>query len=262
MRALAITFALAVTACSGSSSTTSSGPPGLDVALVTSTAAQSFNDGNAGQTAKNVTAGVRSLTLEPDGGGQGWTLFDSASAPVKVGYNDGDRTELVLIAPADVKPGHYTRVRMVQDWSRFDVDATLHDANGATPGVLHATLVTSDGSTLDGQAHDAGYYSQDFAGGSGGHWDGTDAVIPDHSATAGAEAIVENGEWAVYFPVDVTVTNGNATLRIVANMDHAFRWTDVSGNGNQDGVYDIAPPIYEPVAQFGANRFDVTLEPR
>lgn len=265
MRAVLAGLVVVVAGCSGSSSVASGqGKPGLDVVMEASTAAFTFSDGKAGQTARNVTAGLRSMTLEPDGGGAGFTLFDRGASEIPVSYDDGGSTELSLVAPADVVPGHYTKMRMVQDWARFDIDATLHDAGGATPGTLHALQVTSNGSTVDGQAHDAGYYDQTFdaPGGKTDHWSGADAAIPDHSQTADAEAIVENGEWAVYFPVDITVTNGNATLRVVANMDHAFRWTDTPGGDNQAGVYDIAPPIYEPVAQFGANHFDVTLQAR
>ncbi len=264
MRAIAIALVLGAVGCSGSATTGSSGPAGLDVVLEASTAQFAFSDGKAGQTAHNVTAGLRSLTLLPDGGGAGFTLFDRGADEIVTGYDDGSTTPLGLVAPADIVPGHYTRIRMVQDWTRFDIDATLHDADGATAGSLHVVTVTSDGSTVDGQAQDAGYYDHTFSasGGKTGHWTGSDAVVPAHSQTAGAEAIVENGEWAVYFPADITVTSGNATLRIVANMDHAFRWTDTPGGDNQDGVYDIAPPLYETVEQFGANRFDVTLTSR
>lgn len=105
----------------------------------------------------------------------------------------------------------------------------------------------------------AGHDTREMVGGQTQHFDGNDAPIPDDSTTSGAEAMVENGVWSVYFPVDVQIGPDADSLRIVVNMDHAFRWTDVPGGDNQPGVYDIAPPLYEPIAQFGRNRFDVSV---
>ena len=56
--------------------------------------------------------------------------------------------------------------------------------------------------------------------------------------------------------------SGDGVLTIRVNMHEAFRWQDVATGENQPGVWDIAPPLYEPVVQFGANQFDVTLETR
>ena len=46
----------------------------------------------------------------------------------------------------------------------------------------------------------------------------------------------------------------HAPIRAPA-ADQAFRWSDMPAIGNEDDVYDIAPPLYEPVEQFGGNRF-------
>jgi hypothetical protein len=256
---LACAVLLAAAGCGSTDSTDPGGSAsGLSVTVAASTAPFQFSDGAAGQTATHVTAGIRSLTLLTSDGTE-WTVFDAGSKDTTVGYNDGDSTPLAHLDSADIVPGHYVKARLVQDWSRFDIQVALHVGSTATPGTLHALMVTSDGTTLDGTQHDAGYYEQDFEGGGQTQRFDGDARVPDYSTTDGAEAVVENGLWSVYFPVDVQIGPEAASLRIVVNMDHAFRWTDVSGGDNQPGVYDIAPPLYEPVTQFGGNRFDASV---
>jgi len=226
-----------------------------------STATYPHNDGLAGQTARVVSAGVRSLELIDDAG-DSWILLDESPNNVAVDYNDGDATEVARFPASEARPGHYVKGRMVQDWSRFEVDATLHGVGSATPGVLRVLQVTSEAAMVDGSPMDAGQYEHEFEGsGVLEHYDGV-LPLPTHSETAEAEADIENGLWAVYFPVDLTVTaDVDATLEVELNLDRAFRWTDVPGGANKPDVYDIAPPLYEPVEQFGANRFVVQWIP-
>jgi hypothetical protein len=257
---VSLAIACAIGGCGGSdSASANAGSQNFSLVLAASTAPFAFDDGASGQTARHVTAGVRSLTLIADDGTE-WKVFDAAPGNASVGYDDGDSTPLAELPESEIVPGHYVRARLVQDWSRFDIDVALHDGLTTTPGTLQALSVTSDGALVDGTSRNAGYYEQDFDGGGvQKHFSGDDGIVPADSTTAGAEAVVENGSWSVYFPVDLEVS-GPATLRVVVNMDHAFRWTDVAGGSNQAGVYDIAPPLYEPVTQFGGNRFDATLE--
>lgn len=258
---IVLSFGLLSAACGGSDESTGAGTT-TDLRVLIGGSEQAFPhaDGHSGQTAKNVSAGVRSLTLLDDAGGQ-WVLFDAKPANAAVSYADGAQSELAVIAPGDVRAGHYTKARLVQDWSRFDIDATLHEAGSATAGTLHGLTVTSDGALVDGTELPGGHYAQTFTGGGlSRDYTGTTA-IPEHSTTAGAEAFVEGGEWAVYFPVALTVPDRKTgTLAIRVNLDHAFRWSDLPGAGYAEGTYDIAPPLYEPVEQFGGNRFDVTLD--
>ena len=231
----------------------------LSVVIQGSTATYPHQDKLASQTARNVTAGVSSLELIDDQGGR-FVLYSGAA--VSVSYDDGASTKLGTLNPSDVRPGHYVQARLVQDWSRFDVDATLHDGVTPTAGKLSILQITSEGVSLDGKSYAAGDYEHTFAsGGSNREFTGV-TPIPSVSKTAEAEAKVENGAWAVYFPLDLTVTPTTAgTLTIVANLDRAFRWTDLPTLGYQPDVYDIAPPLYEIVEQFGANRFEVSLTP-
>jgi hypothetical protein len=121
--------------------------------------------------------------------------------------------------------------------------------------------VTSEGAVVNGESLEQGHYEQTFeAPNVERPYSGT-SLIPDHSTTAEAEAFDENGEWAVYFPLDLVVPEGaTGTLAIRVNLDQAFRWSDLGSQGFSAGAYDIAPPIYEPVEQFGGNRFDVSLK--
>lgn len=260
---IALCLGLSSSGCGGSDESSAGGSStASDLRVVIGGSEQAFPhaDSLSGQTAKNVSAGVRSLTLIDDAGGA-WVLFDATPGAVSVSYADGAKSELALVAPSAVRAGHYTKARLVQDWSRFDVAATLHEGGNATPGTLHGLTVTSDGALVDGKELPSGHYAHTFTAGGASHdYTGT-LPVPDHSTTAEAEAFVEDGHWAVYFPVDLSVAAGQTgTLAIRVNLDHAFRWSDLSGAGYAEGTYDIAPPLYEPVEQFGGNRFDVTLD--
>ncbi|MCA9592899.1 MAG: hypothetical protein KC776_06295 [Myxococcales bacterium] len=249
----------------GSSGESTGGAPATDLTVVLSASTQSYqhSDDLSGQTARSVRAGVRSLTLIDESSGASWQLFDHGPGGQEVSWDDGAATAIATIPPSDVVAGHYTRARMVQDWSRYTIDATLHDGTDAVAGSLSGLQVTSDGAVVDGSARPQGYYEQTFtAPGVDKTFSGDDAPLPSESKTAEAEAVIENGQWAVYFPVDVTVADGKTgVLTVRANMNDAYRWDDLPGPGFEDAVYDFAPPLYEPVAQFGGNRFDVTLSP-
>ena len=245
----------------GTGGTGGASPSGLSVVLAASTASFPHQDSLASQTAMKVSAGVKTLQLLDDQGGV-FTLFEASGDATVVSYDDGASTALSSLEQNQVRAGHYTKARIVQDWSRFEIGATLHELSASTPGTLAILQITSQGVTVGGEAHAAGDYEHVFtSGGTSKPFKGS-APIPETSKTAEAEAIVENGQWAVYFPIDLTVTAATAgTLTIVANMDHAFRWTDTPGLENQPDVYDIAPPLYELVEQFGANRFELSLTP-
>lgn len=264
MNRLFFCFALGAIGCGSGDGASSGMSPAttLRVSLGASTATYPHQDALASQTATQVRAGVRSLELIDDQGTP-WPIYTAQGEATTVSYDNGARTQLTELEPSALKPGKYVRARLVQEWSRFDITATLHDGTTTTSGTLSVLQVTSDGTSMNGTMYDGGDYEHSFAAAGQQPQSFTGAApIPDHSTTAEAEAHVESGAWAVYFPVDIQITDQSlGTLSIVANMDHAFRWTDLSSAGYQDAVYDIAPPLYEVVEQFGANRFDVALTP-
>ncbi|MCA9641553.1 MAG: hypothetical protein KC492_12695 [Myxococcales bacterium] len=232
----------------------------LDIVISATDAAFPHQDQLASQTATQIRAGVRMLQLEDDQG-QRFTLFDSQT-PVQVSYDSGASSVLSSLKPDQVPAGHYVRARLVQDWSRFDINAVLHQDNQSLQGTLNILQVTSDGVSLDGETYDSGDFLHQFSGAGGNQEFSGVLPIPDESHTAEASAFIEDGSWVVYFPVDLTLTEGQVgRLEFRANLDHAFRWSDADGNGYVNDVYDFAPPLfYETVSQFGANRFEVIVK--
>ncbi len=231
------------------------------VVLVATTSTYPHDDHLSGQTAQEVTAGVRRLELMDDEGGS-WLLMDESPGNTAVRYDDAARTELARFSADQVRPGRYVKGRLIQDWSRFQIDATLHEAAESTPGTLHVFQVTSDGASYDGKTYDAGTYEHEFvASGEATTYQGT-LEMAATASTAEAEAFVEGGDWVVYFPIDLHVEKpSGGVIEVEVNMHDAFRWSDVPSLVNEAGVYDIAPPLYEPVRQFGGNRFTVRWVP-
>ena len=268
IRPLATFACLLVVACGSGNDVNpgSGGGPGsttsLSVVLNATTEAYPHQDSLASQTARDVSAGVRFLELIDTQGGR-WQLFQIGSAPAKVvSYNNGSTTALATLKPEDVRPGHYIKGQMVQDWSRFKLDAVLHNNQGPQKGTLDALRVTSDQVLLDGKQYKIGAFDNVFVGQGINKTDSGVLPMPKKSTTAEAEGTVVNGQWVVSFPVDLKVEAGaTGTLTVTVNMHEAFRWSDINTGNNQAGTYDIAPPFYEPVKQFGGNRFDVELQP-
>lgn len=229
--------------------------------LVATTSPFPHDDEFSGQTAQKVSAGVRRLELIDEDGGS-WLLMDGDAGGKTVGYDDGSKTELARVPVQDVRPGRYVKGRLIQDWSRFEVAATLHELTESTAGTLRVFQATSDGALVDGETYDAGHYEHEFVSSKGqSAYEGA-VVMPASASTAEAEAFVEDGDWVVYFPISLTVAEQTAgTIEVEVNMHDAFRWTDLPSLVNQAGVYDIAPPLYEPVQQFGGNRFVVQWKP-
>jgi len=241
-------------------------PAKLAVRIQANQAVFQHADGLSGQTPKAVRGGIRSIRLYRDNNDPNPVeLFDYGSNPVEVGYNNGDVTLLAQIEPSKIPAGTYTQIRMVQTHSRFRVDGAYHDAGKDMTGVFDDVLVMTDGTMLDGTMRNAGYFRYVFESSQGDkqEFTGDNGMIAPYSTTAGAVAVVEQGQWAVYFPVQVTVPaqlpSGSA-LNINVNMFESFRWKDMSGPGFQDGVFDATSISYELVERFGGNEFSTVLQ--
>ncbi|MBI3202518.1 MAG: hypothetical protein HYZ29_13335 [Myxococcales bacterium] len=257
-----VALALSAAACGSSDGASSGAATDLRVTLGGQYDAYAHQDTLSGQTAQAVSAGVRKLELFDDAGGV-WSLSDASPGNLSVSYSATEPTTLATLAPAQVRAGHYVKARLVQDWSRFEIDASLHEGPTTTPGRLRVLMATSEAAEVDGQSLEQGQYRHVFVGaGADRSWDGV-APVAEHSTTAEAEAFDESGQWAVYFPVDLQVPGAvTGTLSFGVNLHHAFRWSDLGNPGYAAGVYDLAPPLYEPVEQFGGNRFDAELVTR
>jgi hypothetical protein len=236
----------------------------LTVRLRATTAPFAHADGLSGLTTTHTRAGVRSLELLRSSADKApQVVLDLGSGAVEVGYDDGDDTVIAKVPAASLATGHFIYARMVQTWSHFQVAATMHQAGAASAGTLDELMVMSNHAQVNGVERTAGHLEYTFTGGSGTSSGGAEnAPVPVFSTTAGAWAVVENGDWAVYYPVslDLSPFATDRELVITVNMDHAFRWTDNAlGVGYLPGVFDIEPPYYEPVVRFGGNAFDATI---
>ena len=92
-------------------------------------------DNLAGQTPSLARAGVRSLHLlrnrnDPNP----ITLLSQGAAAVEVSYDDAADTVVAEVDHAVLTPGRYTVARMVQDWSRYRIEAAFHDRAGTHRG--------------------------------------------------------------------------------------------------------------------------------
>ncbi len=244
-------------------------PPNIEEAvtfrIAASTEEFAHADGLAGMTALAAGGGVRSLSLLEGGlDPNPLVLFDHRVGSVEVSYDDGADTTVAVLDREAFEPGHYTVARLVQAYSLYEIHATRHDGATSAPGRLSSVVVMSDQSLVEGEIRDAGYYHGFFR-----HADeeielvGDDLHIAEYSSTAGAQAVVEDGEWAVYFPIDLTIEEPpapGAQLVLLVNMNRSYRWIDSLGLGFEPGVYDFTPQSCETVVRFGGNRFDLAWE--
>jgi hypothetical protein len=252
---------LAMLGC-GSDDGGGSGPPRIDVVFTASQTPFAHADGSAAQTAARRSAGIRSLTLIDDSG-EPWQVVERGTSPAFVRLDPGARNVIDVVMAKQVVAGHYTRARLVQAWSRFEIAATLHTEDGSTEGTLAALVVTSDGTLIDGKLTAAGYYVYAFSDGeTTATLSGGDAHLPEHARPGAAEIRFEDGEYAAYFPIDLRIGSGDGVLTIDVDTFEAARWTDVSGGVNLPGVYDLSPPLHEPFVQLVGDRFEATFRKR
>lgn len=235
--------------------------PEVSVIIRATTESFSHADGLEGQTPLFASGGVRSLELlRNEDDDEPLTVFDHDAASVEVGYNHGDETVLAVVPASSLEPGRYRVARVIQRYSRYSIEATHHTVEESVIGELNNLLVVSDGTDLDGEVRDSGYYDYHFDGGDVTFGaTGTDGIVADYATTASAYAQIEDGQWAVYFDIDIDIPTEpeDRELIIEVNMFESFRWTDVSWPGFEEGVYDFTPISYEPVSRFGGNTFDV-----
>ena len=240
--------------------------PELTVHIVGATAPFAHDDLLAGQTAMKPAGGIRSLSLlaSPDDPAPA-VVFAYGEETVEASYADQADTVVGKVGVAAIPSGHYKLARLVQAYSRFEVAATLHDGLAANAGTLACLAVMGDETLVDGQLRDAGYYHATFAAPNQTptSFEGTTFPIPAVSTTAGAVGVVEDGQWVVYFPIDLVwdaAVTSDLTLTITVNMHESFRWTDLLIPGYLPNVFDLTPLLYEPVIRFGGNTFEAKVQ--
>lgn len=239
-------------------------PPQVSIRVRATTVTFAHSDNLSGQTALLTMGSVRSLSLltSPNDANP-VVLFDHGATGVEVSYDHGGDTIVGQRPHSALTPGRYTIARMVQNWSRYRVNARWHDLSGSHDGELENLIVMSDGSDLNGTIRDGGYYESMFMSSTANNTtSGSNFIVPVFSTTAGARAVVEGGVWAVYFPIDVEIPAAPAAdyeVDCLVNMYEAFRWTDIIGIGHGSDVFDFGATYWEPVLRFGGNDFELTI---
>ncbi len=216
-------------------------------------------DGFSGQTPAAHVNGIRSFHLlqgRDDAAPQ--LVFDHGMSFVEASYDDGADTVVGVAPHADLEPGHYDYGRVVLSHLRYQVDATMH-ANGLHfAGVFDNVQVLSDGTELDGEVRERGWFRYVFeAAGQRFPREGVGGVpIPTAPAGAPIETVLEDGQLALYFPVDIDLAAdvpADVHQVIEFNVHESFRWEDEDGDRYEEGIFDTTPAGYEPVRRFGAN---------
>ncbi|MFO0553846.1 MAG: hypothetical protein U0271_36020 [Polyangiaceae bacterium] len=245
----------------GASSSTAS----IDIHFKSTTAPFAHADGLAGQTPSVHKSGLRSLTLLRDANDPSpFVVFDLGQDSIEIDYADGADTLVYTAHAADLPAGTFTVARVVHNYVRYDVAATLHNGALMLAGTFDNLQVLSDASLVDGTVRDAGYYEYVFhTGGSSFPTSGSNAPIPEWQSAGGFSVRFENGEWAYYFPVSLPLDPNlaqDASVTFEVNMHESFRWQDQALTDYATGVFDVTPTSFEPVMQFGANSFAVTVD--
>jgi hypothetical protein len=220
----------------------------------------------SGQTPRDHFAGIRSLTLIDESGRHpALEVFDLSPEHVEAGWNDGDETTIAVIPVESLAYGTFSRARVGISHLRFTVDATVHAMGLSAAGEVRALQVLSDGTVLDGQVRDRGWwrYVFHFAGMQFPAGGDTGAPVAEPPSGGPIEVVVEDDETVVYFPVgilvDPTVQHDVAAV-LEVNVHESFRWEDLDEPDYAPGVFDAAPPAFEPIRQLGVNSYTLGFE--
>ncbi len=237
----------------------------VEIHMRSTTATFDHQDGLSGQTPAAHTSGVRSLKLFRDANDPNpATIFDFGQDSVEVSYADGADVLVFTAQASDLPEANFTLARVVHSYVKYRVDATMHASGLVIPGQFDNVQTLSDNSLVDGQLTQSGDYTYVFEGaGMRFPQSGSDAPVPEYEAVGGFSVRFEDGEWAYYFPVNLPVNPDlpeDFAIILEVNMHESYRWMDQTSPGFAAGVFDVTPTTFEPVLQFGANSFDVSVE--
>jgi hypothetical protein len=237
----------------------------IDIRLRASTAPFPQTDGLSGQTPISHAGGIRSLRLfRNEGDPSPLEVFDFGADAVEVGYNDGDDTSIATVNARSLPADTFRLARVVHSHVRYRVSATGHLGSLTAPGEFDNMQVLSDGSRVDGELRDHGYFEYLFTtNGMDFPLVGDDAPTPEWAGSGGFDVRFEDGEWAYYFPVNIPIypdLASDITIVLTVNMSESFRWQDEDAAGYLEGVFDATPSTFEPVMRFGPNSLAITIE--
>jgi hypothetical protein len=259
--------ATADTAATATADTTGAAGPVVRVHVRATAERWPHTDGLSGQTPREFSAGIRSLTLlDTSGRAAELLVFDHAPAHVVAGFDDGDDTILAEVTAASLPAATFDRARVALSFVRFTVDATVHVADLSVPGEVAATQVLADATDIDGDTRDLGYWQWVFVAGANRFPVGGDTGSPVEMLPPGGplEMAIEDGETVVYFPVSVLVdpsVSSDVDAVLEVNVHESFRWQDEARDAAYaEGVFDARPPAFEPLGKLGVNSWTLMFD--
>jgi hypothetical protein len=221
------------------------------------------NDSWSGQTPRDEYIGIRGLVLgtskdDPNP----LVVFDNGSF-VEARLNDGDDTVVAKVPASKLRAGTYTWARTLVTHARYKVDATAHYMGFSTPGEYDSLVVFTDKTNVKNKVRNSGDIESTFRGGGQtyGPYEGNTPIPAWQSG--GITLEIKNGQGSYVYPALVTVDptiKSDVNVVFEVNMHECFRWEDTNNFGYQKGVWDTELTTYEPLKQFGANSFRLTIE--
>jgi hypothetical protein len=254
-------------AAGGQDDTPRMGPEGpvVNIRFHSTTAQFDHQDELAGQTPLEHRSRVRRLELyRGPNDPEPVTIFELGDSPVEISYDDGADSFVYAVPASSLPLGTFTLARAVHTDVHYRVETTMHVAGSDWVGELECMQVLSNGTLVDGERRDHGYYEYVFhAAGQSFATSGTGAPLPTSPETGGFTASLEEGEWIYSYAVELPITPDLATdldLVLHVNMHESFRWSDQAVDRYELGVFDTTPASFEPVVKFGANAYWMTIE--
>jgi hypothetical protein len=261
--------ATATTTADGGSSTTlptATGSGNYIIVLHADQTPVAVDPSTAGETPSDQRIGFLGLRLLENTGDTSPLVVANLSAPVDVGYNDGDDTVIATVPAKNLRAGHFTVAQVPIAYVRFTVGGTFHTGEVAAPGNFSDVIAMANGASIDGTTRDQGFWETAFSGAGGttyGMQTGEHAAIAQPGASSGIALDTSRSPSQYVFATNLEVDpNLDHDVRVVfhVNTYQDFRWRDQSAPGYASGVFDVSASGFETVTQLGANSISTTFE--
>jgi hypothetical protein len=250
----------------GSSSTTPTGTGNYVIVLHADQTPVAVDPSTSGETPTDQRIGFLGLQLMQNTSDPNPLVVANLSAPVDVGYNDGDDTVIATVPAKTLRAGHFTVAQVPIAYVRFTVGGTFHTTELAVPGDFSDVIAMANGASIDGTSRDQGFWETAFSSSGGttyGMQTGEHAVIAQPGASSGIALDNSNSPSKYVFSTDLDIDpNIDHDVRVVfhVNTYQDFRWQDSSAAGYANGVFDVSASGFETVTQLGANSISTTIE--
>ena len=221
---------------------------------------------SAGETPTDQRIGFLGLRLLEGASDSSPLVVANLSAPVDVGYNEGDDTVIATVPAKNLRAGHFTVAQVPIAYVRFTVGGTFHTGEIAAPGNFSDVISMANGAMIDGTSRDQGFWEtafSSFGGTTYGMQTGEHAVTAQPGAVSGISLDTAGSPSQYVFATSLDVDpNLDHDIRVVfhVNTYQDFRWQDQSAAGYAAGTFDVSASGFETVTQLGANSMSTTIE--